>query len=211
MQRGQEEDAECGEDPPAGMRWGGKGDFELWFAFFLQTFKISYMSIIKTNALVFELETESLTWWNVTQRHREREWKECFTNVRESISYRLRTNRKLQHTFCWSSVFPNTDGDQFFFFFKITQLYGRFFGIAPQTIVKKFIIVTIVLQSTFIKQMKILHSEEKEKVCQSNITCIVLCLNISLVNPSKPYSRLDIFSLYILYALTFLGVDPGGT
>ena len=29
MQRGQEEDAECGEDPPAGMRWGGKGDFEL--------------------------------------------------------------------------------------------------------------------------------------------------------------------------------------
>ena len=100
-------------------------------------------------------------------------------------------------------------------FFKITQLYGSFFGISPQTNVKKFRIVkNVFLQSTFIKQMKILHSEEKEKVCHPNITRILIsCQHFEYFCsfPSKPYSRLDTFSLNIIFALKFLGVDPRGT
>ena len=58
MQRGQEKDAECGEDPIVRMRRGGEGDFELSNCNFSFTMVFNFqdilhptcLSIIKSNA-----------------------------------------------------------------------------------------------------------------------------------------------------------------
>ena len=50
MQRGQEEDAECGEDPIVGMRRGREGDFELSNFNFQDILHPTCLSIIKSNA-----------------------------------------------------------------------------------------------------------------------------------------------------------------